>query len=73
MTDTIKGREVVKCASVSGWSFSLFGNPKLTIQCGSCGNVFSTRNYVHVTNRNNRIVAMCYGCGKWNDTGLIYD
>jgi hypothetical protein len=58
----VNEEDFVKCNSVSGYDWSLFGNPKLTIQCGACGYIFSTREYSRITNVNNEIVALCRYC-----------
>lgn len=49
---------------VTGWNMSIFGNPKLTIICGSCDSQFKTRDYYKFNPRGS--VACCPNCGKWN-------
>lgn len=48
------------------WGFCLWGSPKIKIVCGECNALYSTRDYVKVTNMHNQIAAFCPYCRKWN-------
>lgn len=62
-------KNVCRAISVSGWNWSLFRNPLLTIICGHCQRTFKTRDY-GVDKRTREIAVCCEHCGYWNKTGL---
>ena len=65
---------IVKAKFVEGWNFSIFGRPKLSIVCGSCGGEFKTREYRDFFENKQHIdsIACCCFCGKWNRLGVTY-
>jgi hypothetical protein len=60
-----------RAMSVSGWSICLWGNPKLSVICGNCCNLFKTRDYIKVTNRGGEIAVFCPHCQHYNLTNLF--
>lgn len=64
----IPENRLVRSKYVEGWNMSIFGNPKLTIQCGQCSGIFKTREYYPHRRFDNRLTACCQYCGFWNLT-----
>lgn len=65
----IKSENLCFASSVSGYTFSIFGSPKLSIICGSCQYFFKTRDYIPFFPKNSEesiSIANCPNCGKWN-------
>lgn len=73
MRTLIKGDPDKTCTAlfVEGWSMSLFGRPKLSIQCGNCYVTWRTRDWIPVQNRK-QSAAVCPTCAWWNVFDLVY-
>lgn len=72
MTIKIPPERMVDAKYVTGWNISLFGNPKLTIQCGKCFSLFKTRDYIPCNDLGGQLLAPCPFCGFWINTKLVF-
>lgn len=73
MTIKIDSSKLVRASYVEGYTWSVFGNPKLKIICGKCNAQFHTRDYVplYENGSHNTDISCCQHCGIWNKLGLI--
>jgi len=61
--------KIVKAKYSEAFSFSIFGNPKMTVICSHCNKTFSTREYRPDT-KTREAMAHCPHCDYWNGTAL---
>lgn len=69
----LKEEQLCDAAHYSGWNICLWGNPKMTIICGSCHGEFKTRSYYRFDREKGpeKTVANCPYCRKWNKMNIV--
>ncbi len=64
--------KIVKAKYSEAFSICIWGQPKMTVRCGHCNNLFATRDY-KPDRETRECMAHCPSCNYWNKTGLRRD